>query len=160
MTKDFDHPRPPGRPPYTEIDGSIRDAERDVLTERREQVRQGHSADNDDKLIAGELAQAGALYALFSTMFQLQRYRWEVVREWFPKAGAWVYVNKSPRRALVVAAALLIAEIERIDRRDARSEIVARVPDYAPPAAPTRSRLSWPQIKALRRFIGGKRAVS
>lgn len=97
----------------------------DVAAERRRQiVQEGWTPEHDDREhCAGDLAEAGAAYAdaagkaLFYNLPDIsaapfEPWPWE--REWW-KASA-------PRRALVKAAALIIAEIDRIDRAEARKE--------------------------------------
>lgn len=83
----------------------------DVYAERVRQVEvEGWTAEHDDAHSSGELALAGAAYARGSVandnLFAPSFWPWD--RKWW-KPGP-------PRRMLVKAAALLIAEIERIDR--------------------------------------------
>lgn len=88
----------------------------DVAAERRRQVSgEGRTLEHDDAYVAGELAKAGASYAVADlygvggkSLFDTPPFFWPWSPEfWKPKA----------RRAnLVRAAALLIAEIERLDR--------------------------------------------
>lgn len=92
----------------------------DVLNERHRQRAEEHfSPSADDKLLKGELARAGACYAMSA-----------IPAEALPRAPQelpvlvgflWPFVwsswkPKTPREDLVRAAALLIAEVERIDR--------------------------------------------
>lgn len=86
-----------------------------VLQERRGQVeREGFSAEHDDKHETGELAMAGATYAL-AGVFSLPKAPWT-----WPFEKAW-WKPKSLRQNLIRAAAFLIAEIERIDRLEAKT---------------------------------------
>ncbi|MEX3916001.1 hypothetical protein AB4Y43_07110 [Paraburkholderia sp. BR10872] len=89
------------------------DAERDVRAERVRQVsEEGFTPANDDQHALGELASAAACYAL--------SHRW--VRRDIPPPewpGNWDrswWKPTTPRRDLVKAGALIIAEIERLDR--------------------------------------------
>lgn len=103
----------------------------DVLTERERQVREeGWTAEHDDAEHAdGGLARAAACYAAHASAYQrvksdvsLDTYRSsvvEVVRLGWPWAAKW-WKPKDPRHDLVRAAALLIAEIERLDHAEAR----------------------------------------
>lgn len=77
----------------------------DVLQERQRQIEvEGWSTDRDDENRAdGSLARAAACYAVGDS---------SVV--WWPRG--WIFKRASARRMLVKAAALLIAEIERLDR--------------------------------------------
>lgn len=83
---------------------------RAAIAERyRQEEIEGWSHDHDDKHKAGELAAAGACYAL-----NLNRRSRRPMIEW-PWAKVW-WKPTSPRRDLVKAAALIIAEGERFDR--------------------------------------------
>lgn len=96
-------------------------AARDVLAERRRQIDvEGWTSEHDDAHASGGMAYAAACYALAGTgptvneidLMRLWRWtRWS--EEWFkPKGG---------RRNLVRAAALILAEIERLDRASAHT---------------------------------------
>lgn len=95
-------------------------AARDVLAERsRQQQVEGWTHEHDDQFIRGELAYAGAAYAASHRGVRdlmdvsLDRlWPWEDAA-WKPKGG---------RADLVRAGALIIAEIERIDRKSDRVE--------------------------------------
>lgn len=94
-------------------------AERDVLAERRRQVVvEGWDAKHDDAHDYGDLAAAGAGYAV-NAADQLNPYSQgdgnnEVPHFWPFEEGWWK--PKTPREDLVRAAALIIAEIDRLDR--------------------------------------------
>lgn len=89
----------------------------DIAIERRRQIEvEGWSPEHDADYKNGEMARAAAAYALGSTWTPQMRsgdapvvWPWEV-RWWKPT---------TPRRDLVKAAALLVAEIERLDRLEA-----------------------------------------
>ena len=82
----------------------------DVLAERLRQINsEGWTAWHDDHHEHGELARAAATYALHSTGKHGSRaLTWPWAPEW------WKPTTR--RRDLVKAAALLIAEIDRLDR--------------------------------------------
>ena len=94
----------------------------DIAHERARQVaEEGWSPAHDDNHGAGELAAAGAAYAVFASQPQhvrdlaastsgFQPIYWP--RCWGPAS----FKPKGRRRDLVRAAALLVAEIERLDR--------------------------------------------
>lgn len=106
---------------------------------REERVRQMHkeqwTPEHDDLHRSGEMARAAAAYALQSTMGDPERsFEVEVgggtrmfKRKFFtvgtinisyllwPWDGKW-WKPSTPRRDLVKAAALIVAEIERLDR--------------------------------------------
>lgn len=92
-------------------------AARDVLEERRRQMQEeGWSLDHDDiSSRDGSMAQAAAAYAVASIERPgtLER----ASRLW-PWAKAW-WKPTNPRRDLVKAGALILAEIERLDRAEA-----------------------------------------
>jgi hypothetical protein len=81
----------------------------DVLAERRRQVEvEGFKPEDDDAYQAGDLAHAAACYAL--------SYRGSPAPQRFwPWAMSW-WKPTTRRRDLVKAAALILAEIERLDR--------------------------------------------
>lgn len=103
--------------PAAEVEPSEQDmsqAARDVLAERRRQVEaEGWTPDHDDGYILGELARAAAAYTLHTATEDGPHY-WPWPRGW------WKPVNA--RRDLEKAGALIIAEIERLDRAAATPE--------------------------------------
>jgi len=92
----------------------------DVLSERtRQQAQEGEnfSATRDDTYVGGELALAAASYAMFAhfgeiTALALWPENWD--RSWLK--------HTTERRDLVKAAALIIADIERLDRAAERNK--------------------------------------
>lgn len=87
-------------------------AERDVLAERRRQVEaEGWTPEHDDQHEGGELADAAACYAATAAGAV-----WgETVPSMWPWARSW-WKPRSAREDLVRAGALILAEIERLDR--------------------------------------------
>jgi len=84
-------------------------AEIDVLAERQRQIfEEGHDEAHDDLWTGGELAEAGASYALASHKPARAPIEW-------PWESGW-WKPKDRRRNLVRAGALIIAEIDRLDR--------------------------------------------
>lgn len=89
-------------------------AARDVLAERRRQVEaEGWTPEHDDEHGDGQMAVAGGLYAqyAFAPLNLMQQYappQWPWHESWW-RPG-------TPRRNLVKAGALILAEIERLDR--------------------------------------------
>ena len=87
----------------------------DVAAERRRQVdAKGWTPEHDDEHVAGELATAGASYALVAVGYGLL-----ALRTWPWPAGL---KPTTPRRDLVKAGALILAEIERLDRMAAEKQ--------------------------------------
>ena len=112
----LDHPQ---RPVIREADeASIWQPSRalqDVADERqRQREAEGWTLDHDDGHNGGELARAGACYALHAgtDLGGQTPLFWPWAKEWFKP--------KTARRDLVRAAALIVAEIERGDRLSAR----------------------------------------
>ena len=86
----------------------------DVVAERaRQQSEEGWTVEHDDEHTHGGLAQAAACYAVHHTAMSFV-----VMNNWgdcWPWDDMW-WKPSGARRNLVKAAALLIAEIERLDR--------------------------------------------
>ncbi|WP_432538938.1 ead/Ea22-like family protein [Klebsiella pneumoniae] len=84
----------------------------DVLAERKRQVTaEGWTPGHDDEYEHGELANAAGCYALSSELFDCAG---EPPRPWPWPDEWWKPTNR--RRDLVKAGALILAEIERLDR--------------------------------------------
>lgn len=83
----------------------------DVIAERlRQQEKEGWTPEHDDQHNEGQIAAAAACYAHASYLGNDFRFR-----AYWPWSDEW-WKPKSPRENLVRAAALLVAEIERLDR--------------------------------------------
>jgi hypothetical protein len=89
----------------------------EIAAERRRQVTdEGFTVEADDKYIGGELAAAAACYALHDMCGGF-------FGRWIPSIWPWKPEWLKPttrRRNLVKAGALILAEIERLDRWEAR----------------------------------------
>lgn len=107
----------------------------DVLEERRRQITvEGWRIEHDDEHIRGELARAAACYAFVgalpdehsrdihaSALWGTAEGIVSVVGEIWPETwDAHWFKPRNRRRDLVRAAALLLAEIERLDRAEAK----------------------------------------
>ncbi|PVX86428.1 hypothetical protein [Paraburkholderia unamae] len=91
------------------------DAERDVLAERARQVsEEGWTPTHDDQNDLGQLASAAACYALTHRWTRIDAPPPHWPGDW---ARAW-WKPTTARRDLVKAGALIIAEVERIDRAE------------------------------------------
>jgi hypothetical protein len=93
-------------------------AGRDVLAEReRQKSVEGWTAEHDDGHVNGELARAAACYATPPEYRNVPFADGESVldRLW-PWAREWWKPTNNRRRMLVKAGALILAEIERLDR--------------------------------------------
>lgn len=96
--------------------GTLRDAVIDVVTERERQITQeGYTPEHDDRHVLGQLRDGAIAYALADR---------RCTRDAEALINFWPFddepKHKGYRRNLVIAAAMLIAEIERIDRSKAR----------------------------------------
>lgn len=100
---------------------------RDVAAERRRQIdAEGWTPGHDDHHVEGELARAGSAYAYAAAYTEAERATGGYPT-WWPFSRSW-WKLADRRRMLVKAAALILAEIERLDRAAAR---------VAAPSAPT-----------------------
>lgn len=96
----------------------------DVVAERRRQVEaEGWTPEHDDEHAGGELASAASCYAHVASYGDIAHvispadsppYNW-------PFDEAWWKPGDDPRRMLVKAGALILAEIERLDRAAAKA---------------------------------------
>lgn len=122
--------------------GILTKAARDVLAERHRQVeREGYSPDHDDHHVDGSIARAAAAYAFTAGLQEMGNRPGASTEEavkatkldaqhtaalwpWRPeefKSTGDGFSYSAPRRDLVRAGALILAEIERLDRAaDAR----------------------------------------
>jgi hypothetical protein len=98
----------------------------DVIAERQRQIdAEGWTPEHDDTHERGEMARAAAAYAIHGT---LDGYRvifgdmlWPWAKEWWKPAPIKTgEVKAGKRRNLVKAGALILAEIERLDRFEAQ----------------------------------------
>ncbi|WP_186077525.1 hypothetical protein [Burkholderia gladioli] len=90
-------------------------AARDVLAERARQVSvEGWTLEHDDQYTKGELAQAASLYAVSDLKRGDPPLMWPWHANWWKPT--------TPRRNRVKATALMLAEIERLDRAEAREQ--------------------------------------
>lgn len=96
----------------------------DIALERARQVNEeGWSYEHDDKHNEGQMAWAAAAYAIEASRYDLDRGTPELAQmlrtmrpyHW-PWSESW-WKPKNQRHDLVRAAALIVAEIERIDRQ-------------------------------------------
>lgn len=105
----------------------------DIVAERRRQIEvEGWSLEHDDQHHDGSMARAAAVYAYVATLTNDSREThkgamWgmaqgfvSIVRMLWPWAPQW-FKPTTPRRDLVKASALLLAEIERLDRAKTRN---------------------------------------
>lgn len=101
----------------------------DIATERQRQIAmEGWSHEHDDKNDNYELSRAAACYAMFVSAPDEVRgdldgraafwgSEFAHIRRWWPWDWQW-WKPKDRRRDLVRAGALIVAEIERLDRAE------------------------------------------
>lgn len=84
----------------------------EILAERRRQIGKGWTPEHDDLHNNGAIADAAGCYALLSSGHYLPN----LVEKY--KLWPWTELPKRrpPRDNLIIAAALIVAEIERLDR--------------------------------------------
>lgn len=89
-------------------------AARDVLAERQRQIRtEGWTPEHDEEHSLGEMAEAAACYAASAhAPAYLKQLK---CPGYWPWAATW-WKPSDPRRDLIKAGALILAELERIDR--------------------------------------------
>ncbi|ATR82972.1 hypothetical protein CS390_10635 [Pseudomonas sp. HLS-6] len=111
QTRNADHPVWHGKP-RANIHAT---AAREVLAERRRQIKEkGYTPEHDEHYKSGELAKAAAVITLLGI---------GTTPEWPPLNNIcrWPVKKEAPRRMLVKACALILAEIERLDRTQVQS---------------------------------------
>lgn len=90
-------------------------AVQDVVAERQRQVSaEGWTPEHDDEHADGSMADAAGCYALHAHDTAKDGAK-NFVPAWWPWEPEW-YKRSSPRGDLVKAGALILAEIERLDR--------------------------------------------
>lgn len=93
----------------------------DVLAERRRQIDlEGYTTERDDQYVNGELSEAAAAYAFWSFTSRLlpPNRKLEPPASWPWDREHWKPTTQ--RHMLIKAGALILAELERLDRQQAR----------------------------------------
>lgn len=86
----------------------------DIAAERTRQIEvEGWSSQNDDLYVDGEMACAAFCYGIHGTAWERKLIA-PIIALWPWSASWWKPTNR--RRDLVKAGALIVAEIERLDR--------------------------------------------
>lgn len=117
---------------------------RDVMDERKRQFEIGWTREHDDEHTDESIAQVASVYALPPDMRRLVQRKFprdvgrsagekvivhdlvDVPENWPSSWHGAAYKPKARRQDLVRAAALLVAEIERLDRAHARARLQGR----------------------------------
>jgi hypothetical protein len=98
-------------------------AAQDVLAERQRQINvEGWTPQHDDQHGNGDMARAAAAYCLNESDVPVLARLAEADRPIWPWPLHW-WKPKDRRRNLVRAAALLLAEIERLDRAATKARV-------------------------------------
>ena len=88
----------------------------EIVAERKRQIEsEGWTTKHDDEHNGGEMAMAASCYALHAAPASIHRFNAGVPLSW-PNWDIKWWKPTNPRRDLVKAAALIVAEIERLDR--------------------------------------------
>ncbi len=102
---------------------------RDLLTERRRQVQEeGHTLERDDQYTEGQLAEAASSYAFWAEHCEHYPENLDALRIEPPATWPWAPEHWKPtsqRLMLIKAGALILAELDRLNRQQAH---VAREP--------------------------------
>ena len=110
--------------PARAADSVQEDAARDVLAERQRQISaEGWTPEHDDEHDSGELAGAAGCYArhVNARSWVVGTAHDDYAKEPAPDAWPWDeswWKPTNPRRDLIKAGALILAELDRIDRAD------------------------------------------
>ncbi len=105
-----------------DTENHVRTVIAEIHSERLRQINaEGWTSDHDDEHGNAQLAAAAAAYAAHAASFRGApelgvNYRIKTPHPLWPWGHHW-WKPKDPRRDLVRAAALIVAEIERLDRR-------------------------------------------
>ncbi|MBI6922208.1 hypothetical protein JET68_25815 [Pseudomonas monteilii] len=91
----------------------------DVLAERSRQVEaEGYTSERDDQYTSGQLADAASTYAFWARTWNLPHAECTLAPTMWPWAPE-TWKPQSQRQMLIKAGALILAEIERLDRQQA-----------------------------------------
>lgn len=97
-------------------------AAREVLTERIRQIMvEGYTTEQDDQYTTGQLADAASAYAAWARTWNLpyaQCTHTPALWPWAPET----WKPQSQRQMLIKAGALILAELERLDRQQAQED--------------------------------------
>lgn len=111
------------------VDVELSKSALDVVAERQRQISaENYKPDQDDAYTQNELTRAaeGYIHTVVSRGWTYESNPNDYECEEIPPFWPWAdehWKPKSPRRDLVRAAALIIAEIERIDRANERKDV-------------------------------------
>ncbi len=103
----------------------------EIVGERCRQIAsEGWTPQHDDEHDGGQMAMAAACYAAPQRMFKAQTLAGRGYEPFTAYVDAWPWADNwwkpgDRRRDLVKAAALIMAEIERLDRVEGRAAIAA-----------------------------------
>lgn len=84
----------------------------EIAAERQRQIAKGYDAAHDDDHRLGQIASAAAAHALMASPWLV------LAKDVYPWTPDGLSADTAPREHLVMAAAMLVAEIERLDRAE------------------------------------------
>lgn len=99
----------------------------EIMDERRRQISvEGWSLAHDDEWRQGQLVFAAISYAVNTQPFAADQFNLryaggDTITRFWPWGRKW-WKPKNPREDLIRAAALIVAEIERLDRQSIKGE--------------------------------------
>ncbi len=93
-----------------------------IAAERRRQIAKGYDAAHDDQHTKGEIALGAAAYCVSSVKYEGNgKSNFRTIPQWKPPEWPWdreeFHPSGDPRTDLISAAAMIIAEIERLSRQ-------------------------------------------
>ena len=95
-----------------------------IVEERQRQItEEGWTTEHDDEHVDGELADAAACYAMNVRTRLVLSWRSNILRSVWPKSWTlnwWKPSSDNRIRDLVKAGALIVAEIERLQRQETK----------------------------------------
>jgi len=88
----------------------------EIAAERQRQIEvEGWTPEHDDNHDGGQLLHAAVAYALAAASDRSENRLAFLAHRWWPWSFSW-WKPKNRRRDLIRAGALIVAEIERLDR--------------------------------------------
>jgi len=124
----------------------------EIAEERKRQIEvEGWTPENDDQHDGGQMARAASCYAFHATGPS------DIYTDLGPPTIWPWHLNwwkpKNPRRDLIRAAALIVAEIERIDRAEAAETVLQWWKDFGPQACKDRPN----HVREIERVVANAR---
>lgn len=142
-----------------QVEATVNNIMDEIRRERERQIaEEGWTPEHDDQHTAGELALAGSAYAHGAAFSDQLRSAGGIPSQW-PFESSW-WKPKTRRRDLIRAAALIWAEIDRLDRKQGRIVSATLLEDLENLVAKritryTRPLGTWPSEDYASGFVAG-----